>query len=90
MYRRGITFPQMAVAMCLGTAGGVYIYGPYYRSQNPPQNPPQAQEPAGAGGQAPPPPAPPAEGAGPQSEGGASEGRRGLRGKAGPQREGGG
>jgi hypothetical protein len=46
MFRRSITFPQMAVAMCLGTAGGVYIYGPYYRRQNPAQD----QAPAGVRG----------------------------------------
>ncbi|CAL8383149.1 unnamed protein product [Arctogadus glacialis] len=47
MFRRSITFPQMAVAMCLGTAGGVYIYGPYYRRQNPAQD----QAPAGVRGE---------------------------------------
>lgn len=37
MYRRQLTLPQIAFAMALGTAGGVYIYGPYFR--------PLAQEP---------------------------------------------
>ncbi|XP_024858633.1 protein PIGBOS1 [Kryptolebias marmoratus] len=30
MFRRRLTFPQLALATVLGVAGGVYVYKPYF------------------------------------------------------------